>query len=91
MKSSRDIFKIGVGPSSSHTMGPVYATERFLKENPTADFFKVILYGSLSQTGKGHGTDRAIIATISAINDIAVFIQYFLSSQIEGSFNWGLL
>lgn len=64
MKSSRDIFKIGVGPSSSHTMGPVYATERFLKENPTADFIKVILYGSLSQTGKGHGTDRAIIATI---------------------------
>lgn len=60
MKSSIDIFKIGVGPSSSHTMGPVYATELFLKSNQTADFIKVILYGSLAKTGKGHGTDRAI-------------------------------
>ena len=65
MKSTRDIYKIGVGPSSSHTMGPVYATERFLKENSTADFIKVILYGSLAETGKGHGTDRAIVSTIS--------------------------
>ena len=65
MKSVRDIYKIGVGPSSSHTMGPVYATERFLKENKTADFIKVILYGSLASTGKGHGTDRAIVSAIS--------------------------
>lgn len=64
MKSTRDIYKIGVGPSSSHTMGPVYATERFLKENETADFISVTLYGSLAETGKGHGTDRAIISAI---------------------------
>ena len=64
MKSTRDIYKIGVGPSSSHTMGPVYATERFLKENKTADFIAVTLYGSLAETGKGHGTDRAIISAI---------------------------
>ncbi|MBQ3235326.1 MAG: L-serine ammonia-lyase, iron-sulfur-dependent, subunit alpha [Clostridia bacterium] len=64
MKSVRDIYKIGVGPSSSHTMGPVYATERFLKENKTADFIKVTLYGSLASTGKGHGTDRAIINAV---------------------------
>ncbi len=61
MKSVRDIYKLGVGPSSSHTMGPVYGAERFIKENPTVDFVKVILYGSLSLTGKGHGTDRAIV------------------------------
>lgn len=61
MKSCKDIFKTGVGPSSSHTMGPVYGAERVVKENPTANFFKVVLYGSLALTGKGHGTDRAII------------------------------
>lgn len=61
MKSVRSVFKTGVGPSSSHTMGPNFAAKRFLKENPTADFFKVVLYGSLAKTGKGHGTDRAII------------------------------
>lgn len=61
MKSVRDIYKLGVGPSSSHTMGPVYGAERFIKENPLVDFVKVVLYGSLSLTGKGHGTDRAIM------------------------------
>ncbi len=60
MKSVRNIFKKGVGPSSSHTMGPVYAAKRFLSENPDADRFKVILYGSLAKTGVGHGTDRAL-------------------------------
>ena len=60
MKSVRNIFKKGVGPSSSHTMGPVYAAKRFLSENPDADSFKVILYGSLAKTGEGHGTDRAL-------------------------------
>lgn len=61
MKSVRSVFKTGVGPSSSHTMGPNFAAKRFLNENPTADAFKVVLYGSLAKTGKGHGTDRAII------------------------------
>ena len=65
MKSTRDIYKIGVGPSSSHTMGPVYATQKFLKDYPDTDFIKVILYGSLASTGSGHGTDKAIYATIS--------------------------
>lgn len=60
MKSVRNIFKKGVGPSSSHTMGPVYAAKRFLNENPDADRFKVVLYGSLAKTGVGHGTDRAL-------------------------------
>lgn len=60
MKSIRDIYKIGKGPSSSHTMGPAKAMEIFLCEHPTAESFEVILYGSLADTGKGHGTDHAI-------------------------------
>lgn len=61
MKSIKDIYKIGTGPSSSHTMGPEAAAKLFASENPDSDSYKVILYGSLSKTGKGHGTDRAII------------------------------
>ncbi len=60
MKSVRDIYKIGKGPSSSHTMGPAKAMSIFASENPDADSFEVILYGSLADTGKGHGTDKAI-------------------------------
>ena len=60
MKSIKDIYKIGKGPSSSHTMGPAKAMGIFVKENPDADSYNVILYGSLSDTGKGHGTDVAI-------------------------------
>ena len=60
MKSIKDIYKIGKGPSSSHTMGPAKAMKLFAKENPDADSYEVILYGSLSDTGKGHGTDIAI-------------------------------
>lgn len=73
MKSVRDLYKTGIGPSSSHTMGPVYAAERFLKTNPSLDSVKVILYGSLSKTGEGHGTDRALKATISPIPCDIVF------------------
>ena len=60
MKSIRDIFKIGKGPSSSHTMGPARAMELFISENKEADSYTVTLYGSLADTGKGHGTDHAI-------------------------------
>ncbi|MBR0140592.1 MAG: L-serine ammonia-lyase, iron-sulfur-dependent, subunit alpha [Firmicutes bacterium] len=60
MKSIRDVYKIGVGPSSSHTMGPAKAAGIFKSENPEADSFRVVLYGSLSKTGKGHGTDKAV-------------------------------
>ena len=62
MKSIRDIYKVGKGPSSSHTMGPAKAAADFRKETPEADAYRVTLYGSLSKTGKGHGTDRALIA-----------------------------
>ncbi len=62
MKSIREIYKIGTGPSSSHTMGPVKAMQIFVSEHPDADSYEVILYGSLSDTGRGHGTDVAITA-----------------------------
>ncbi len=65
MKSVRDIFKIGVGPSSSHTMGPVFAAKRFIGTYPNADRVQVTLYGSLAKTGEGHGTHRAIIQALA--------------------------
>ena len=67
MKSIRDIYKIGKGPSSSHTMGPAKAAAQFREETPDANAYRIHLYGSLSKTGKGHGTDRALIETLSPI------------------------
>ena len=61
MKSLRELYKIGRGPSSSHTMGPDRACRIFLEENPEAESFKVILFGSLARTGLGHCTDRAVL------------------------------
>ena len=60
MKSLQQLYKIGVGPSSSHTMAPVKAVERFLSEHDGCDSYVVTLYGSLALTGKGHGTDTAV-------------------------------
>ena len=60
MKSIREIYRIGVGPSSSHTMGPRFAAEAFLKDHHSAAAYEVTLYGSLAATGKGHMTDIAI-------------------------------
>ena len=60
MNSIRDIYKIGKGPSSSHTMGPERAARVFLQENPDAARYEVRLYGSLRKTGVGHGTDRVL-------------------------------
>ena len=63
-----DLFKIGVGPSSSHTMGPMKASALFIRQLQqqcaleTVDRVQVTLFGSLSATGKGHGTDRACLA-----------------------------
>lgn len=63
MKSIKEIFRIGNGPSSSHTMGPRAATIEFLRRCPAdAVSFSVTLYGSLAATGKGHLTDAAIIS-----------------------------
>ena len=83
-----DMLKIGVGPSSSHTLGPWRAAERFLSELQTENLFdkinrvKVDLYGSLSLTGKGHATDLAVMLGLSGqdpeyipVHDIAGIIK----------------
>ena len=75
MKSIREIYKIGKGPSSSHTMGPERAALLFLKRYPEAASFQVTLYGSLSKTGVGHGTDRVLVDTLGAERTKIVFSQ----------------
>ncbi len=65
MESLRELYKIGRGPSSSHTIGPERACLAFKARNPYADSFKVVLYGSLAKTGKGHGTDVVVVKTFS--------------------------
>ena len=75
MKSIREIYKIGKGPSSSHTMGPERAARLFRQEYPQADAFKVVLFGSLSKTGVGHGTDRVIREVLSPISTEIVFSE----------------
>ncbi|MDR1054394.1 MAG: L-serine ammonia-lyase [Prevotellaceae bacterium] len=65
MESIKTIYKIGYGPSSSHTMGPKKAAEQFSAKNPRAISFRVTLYGSLAATGIGHLTDVAIINALS--------------------------
>ena len=73
MKSIRDIYKIGKGPSSSHTMGPERAAKLFRANHPEADGFRVVLYGSLSKTGVGHGTDRVIREVLSPLPSEIIF------------------
>lgn len=65
MQSLKNIYKIGRGPSSSHTMGPAFAADVMQKAYPEADSFTVVLYGSLALTGKGHGTDRVLKETFA--------------------------
>ena len=73
MKSIRDIYKIGKGPSSSHTMGPERAARLFRSEHPEAEAFRVILYGSLNKTGVGHGTDRVLRQVLSPLPTEIIF------------------
>ena len=89
-----DMLKIGVGPSSSHTLGPWRAAERFIQEIKTKNIFdqliqvKVDLYGSLSLTGKGHATDFAVMLGLSGadpeyvpVDDISSIIDQIKSSK----------
>lgn len=73
MKSLIELYKVGRGPSSSHTMGPEKACLLFKEANPTADRFEVVLYGSLAKTGVGHGTDRIVRETLAPISCKVVF------------------
>lgn len=70
MESITKIFKIGNGPSSSHTMGPKKAAEIFAKKNTNAASFKIHLYSSLALTGKGHMTDFIILKTLTKPTEI---------------------
>ncbi|MBQ7801697.1 MAG: L-serine ammonia-lyase, iron-sulfur-dependent, subunit alpha [Oscillospiraceae bacterium] len=78
MKSIRDIYKIGKGPSSSHTMGPERASRLFKEKYPNADRYQVILYGSLSKTGVGHGTDRVVKEVLAPIPTEILFSKEVL-------------
>jgi L-serine dehydratase len=102
-----DIFKIGVGPSSSHTLGPWRAAQSFLKTLSERNILfevtavKVLLYGSLAKTGKGHGTDVAVQLGLSGddpvsfdvnnihskMNDIAAMNKIILDGRHEVDFN----
>ena len=73
MQSLRELYKIGRGPSSSHTMGPERAMRIFRERYPEADRFVVTLFGSLALTGEGHGTDRVIRETVAPIPCEVIF------------------
>ena len=87
MESIREIFKIGQGPSSSHTMGPQTAAQQFVALHPQAMAFRVTLYGSMAATGRGHLTDKAIIAVFNQAQkpvDIVWESQTFLPQHPNG-------
>ena len=67
MESLKELYKVGNGPSSSHTMGPKKAAESFLERGNDVDSFRVTLYGSLAATGKGHLTDVAICSVLEKV------------------------
>ena len=73
MQSLRELYKIGKGPSSSHTMGPERAAKDFLARYPNAARYRAVLYGSLALTGKGHLTDEAIAGVLPAGRTEIVF------------------
>ncbi len=75
MKSIREIYKIGKGPSSSHTMGPQKAALLFRERYPQAQCYQVTLYGSLCKTGVGHGTDRVLLDTLGEDRTKVLFSQ----------------
>jgi L-serine dehydratase len=84
MQSIKQLYKIGPGPSSSHTIGPQKASKLFKEEYPSADAFKVVLYGSLSATGKGHLTDYIIAKTLEPRPVEIIFEKTFLPYHPNG-------
>lgn len=89
MFSILDMFKIGVGPSSSHTVGPMIAASNFVESLEKRDLLgrisrvKSILYGSLSMTGLGHGTDRATMAGLEGNVPATVDTDHLLEIRTE--------
>ena len=72
MKSLKEIYRIGKGPSSSHTMGPMKAAQIYAQRHPEAKRFEVTLYGSLAATGKGHMTDVAITEGLKPVGPVDI-------------------
>ena len=72
MESLRQLYKIGNGPSSSHTMGPKRAAEQFAERCHNVDAYRVTLYGSLAATGKGHLTDVAICSVLQPVTQTEI-------------------
>ena len=93
MESLREIFRIGKGPSSSHTMGPQRAAIIFAERHPEVARFEVTLYGSLAATGKGHMTDKAIIDVLKQIAPVeivwepSVFLPYHPNGMLFRAYN----
>lgn len=93
MESLKEIFRIGKGPSSSHTMGPQRAATIFAERHPETARFEVTLYGSLAATGKGHMTDKAIIdvlkqvAPVEIIWEPDIFLPYHPNGMLFRAFN----
>lgn len=75
MKSIKELYRIGTGPSSSHTMGPRKAAEIYLKRHQRAAGFRVTLYGSLAATGKGHMTNVAITDVLCPVAPVEIIWQ----------------
>lgn len=93
MESIKEIYKIGYGPSSSHTMGPRKASEIFLAKHPECHKFEVTLYGSLAATGKGHLTDHAVQSVLSQQGEVKInwqpeiFLPYHPNGMTLKSFD----
>lgn len=93
MESIRQIFRIGFGPSSSHTMGPRRAAQIFLDRHTDAASFQVTLYGSLAATGKGHMTDQAILdvlkpaAPTEIVWEPKIFLPFHPNGMLFKAFN----
>jgi L-serine dehydratase len=92
-----DLFKIGIGPSSSHTVGPMVAARRFLAliKDQTAGRIQVTLHGSLAFTGKGHGTDRAIVLGLAGADpktldpdQVETILARMTDTQRSGAFDF---
>ncbi len=81
MQSLQELYKIGRGPSSSHTMGPERACNAMRERFPTADRFEVTLYGSLAMTGKGHLTDAVILETLAPLPTEVIFKNEYLEGK----------
>jgi L-serine dehydratase len=92
-----DLFKIGIGPSSSHTVGPMVAARRFLAliKDQTAGRIQVTLHGSLAFTGRGHGTDRAIVLGLAGADpktldpdQVETILARMTDTQRSGAFDF---